>query len=69
MKTTIRGARIPRSKLERTHRIYDTCYGESEKNRLADKARNDGHEDVRAYKETTDTPGLKMYTIWVKDGD
>lgn len=45
--------------------IFDTCYESADK--AVEKAKAKGYSDVRAYRVKTDTPGLKMFIILVKE--
>lgn len=52
-------------KLTEGYTVFDTCYETAE--RAITNARARGYSDIKAYRVKTDTPGLKMFIILVKE--
>lgn len=47
------------------YKIFDSCYEFADD--VVKKAKAQGHSDVKAYRVKTDTPGLKMFVILVRE--
>lgn len=51
--------------LSEGYKVYDSCYESADG--VVSKARADGYKNIRAQRVKTDTKGVKMFLVWVKE--